>query len=97
MISNSVKKGPVKIAKETASSWSSENQYHVNNVNVAMGPKTGNNGTPSKRSDFVRAKEAREPIATVIQAAYAARDQRDSIDTKLEGIRPNVKPQKFRR
>jgi len=97
MISNSVKKGPVKIAKETASSWSCENQHHVNNVNVAMGPKTGNNGTPSKRRDFVAAKEAREPIATVIQAAYAARDQRDSIDTKLEGIRPNVKPQKFRR
>jgi len=73
MISNSVKKGQVKIARETASSWSCENQYHKDNVNVAMGPRMGNEGTPSKRREFTAAKEAREPVARVIQDAYAKR------------------------
>ena len=73
MISNPVKRGPVKIAKETASAWSCENMYHKDNVNVAMGPRAGNRGTPSKRSDFIAAKEAREPLATMIQDAYVQR------------------------
>jgi hypothetical protein len=87
----------VKIAKETASSWSSENQYHKDNVNVAMGPRAGNHGTPEKRSDFVAAKAEREPLADSILAAYGERAQRDYVDPKMEGIRPVVKPHKFSR
>ena len=66
-------KNSVKIAKETAAKWSSENMYHKDNVNVAMGPGDGNRGTPSKRSEFVAAKESREPLATMIQDAYVSR------------------------
>ena len=73
MISNSVKKGPVKIARETASAWSCENPHHVDNVNVAQGPRSGNPGRPAKRAEFNRAKESREPLATMIQEAYVAR------------------------
>ena len=90
-------KSTVKIAKETASAWSCENQYHKDNVNVAMGPRTGNNGTPSKRTDFVSAKAEREPLADSILAAYGARAQDDYVNPKLESIRSTVKPHKFSR
>ena len=73
MISNSDKKGAVKRAKDSAASWTCENMYHKDNVNVAQGPRTGNPGTASKRSDFVAAKASREPIATMSQVAYVAR------------------------
>jgi len=76
MISNSVKRGPVRIEREGASTVISNtrNPYAVDNVNVAMGPRMGNQGlSASKRSDFVAAKEAREPLATMIQDAYVAR------------------------
>jgi hypothetical protein len=71
--------------------------YHVNNVNVSMGPRTGNTGTPSKRTDFIQAKAERAPVADVIQNAYAARNMPDAIDPRLEGIRPVVKPKRFSR
>ena len=90
-------KSTVKIAKETASSWSCENQYHKDNVNVAMGPRDGNRGTPSKRSDFVAAKAEREPLAASILNAYGARAQDDYVNPKLESIRSTVKPHKFSR
>ena len=90
-------KSTVKIAKETASAWSSENQYHVDNVNVAQGPRTGNPGMPAKRADFISAKAERAPVADVIARAYGARTPDDYIDDKLEGIRPVVKPKKFAR
>ena len=50
-----------------------QNQYHKDNVNVAQGPQTGNLGTPKKRGEFNTAKASREPVATMIQAAYVAR------------------------
>ena len=87
----------VKIANEKASAWSCENMYHKDNVNVAMGPRTGNPGTPEKRSDFVAAKAEREPLAATIMAAYGDRAQRDHVDPRMEGIRPVVKPHKFSR
>jgi len=73
MISNSKVKGPVKLAKETASKWSPRNQHAVDNVNVPMGPRMGNPSTGTKRADFNAAKAEREPLATMIQDAYAAR------------------------
>ena len=90
-------KSTVRISKETASSWSPENQYHVANVNTAMGPRTGNDGTPSKRTDFIAAKAERAPLADSINAAYGARAQQDYVDPKMTGIRPVVKPRKFSR
>ena len=90
-------KSTVKIARETASAWSCENMYHKDNVNVAQGPRTGNPGTASKRSEFITAKAERAPVADVIASAYGARNEADSIDPKLEGIRPVVKPKKFSR
>ena len=90
-------KSTVKISKETASAWSSENPYHVTNVNVGMGPRTGNPGTASKRSDFISAKAERAPIADTILNAYGARNIPDHVDPREEGIRPVVKPRKFSR
>jgi hypothetical protein len=66
-------KGAVKIAKEDASSWTSRNLYAVDNVNVAQGPRVGVNGAKGKRASFQEAKEAREPLATIINDAYAKR------------------------
>jgi hypothetical protein len=90
-------KSTVKIVKETASTWTSTNQYHRDNVNVAMGPRTGNRGTPEKRGDFVAAKAEREPLAATIMAAYGARDPDDYVDSRLESIRSTVKPHRFSR
>ena len=96
MITAQAKK-TVKISDEKASAWNSDNQYHKDNVNVAMGPRTGNTGTPSKRKDFVSAKAEREPLADSILSAYGERAQRDYVDPKMEGIRPVVKPKRFSR
>ena len=97
MISNPKKTGAVKIAKETASSWTPRNAHAVDNVNQSMGPRTGNPSTGTKRADFQTGKEERNTLADTITAAYGARAQRDSIDEKMEGIRPVVKPRKFAR
>lgn len=90
-------KSTVRIAKETASTWSTENQYHVDNVNVRMGPRTGNDGTPKKRTDFIQAKAERAPLADSINEAYGARNLPNHVDPRMEGIRPVVKPRKFSR
>jgi len=62
-----------------------------------MGPRTGNKGTPEKRSDFVDAKAERVPLADSILSAYGARAQRDHVDPVEEPIRSTVKPKKFSR
>ena len=46
------------------------------------------------------AKESREPIATAIEDAFAAREERDYADKtfpKQGAIEPDVKPRKFKR
>lgn len=67
----------VKIEKEKDSTGPSRiscaNPHAVTNVNVAQGPRTGNEGERSKRSEFRAAKAEREPLATMIQEAYARR------------------------
>jgi hypothetical protein len=73
MNNDKVKKGPVKISKETESSWTPRNIYAVDNVNVAQGPRVGVNGAEGKRASFQKAKEDREPLATIINDAYAKR------------------------
>lgn len=65
------------------------NPHAVNNVNQKSGPRTGNAGTMSKRSDFKAAKEERAPLADVIARAFGARAQDDHINPKLEPIASN--------
>jgi hypothetical protein len=85
MISNSVKKGPVKIARDTAASWSTANPHSRTNVNVAQGPRTGNPGTIEKRHAFTAAKEARQPLADEIERAYKQRQLDDYADHDFPG------------
>jgi hypothetical protein len=68
-----------------------KNMYAVESVNVAQGPRTGNMGTPSKRSDFTTAKEARQPLADMITTAIGARTPDDHVNPKLEPISSNSK------
>jgi hypothetical protein len=63
-------------------------------VNVATGPRTGNAGNMDKRRAFMADKSEAAPLAKVIQNAYAARNLPDYVDPRMEGIMPNVKPQK---
>jgi hypothetical protein len=63
----------VKIAKDKAASWSCTNLHHVDNVNQAQGPRTGNHESQGKRNEFKAEKASRAPLAKVIQDAYAKR------------------------
>ena len=93
MISNSKTKGPVKIARETAARWTTRNPHAVDKVNVAQGPRSGNHPKTDKRSEFQAAKESREPLATMIQDAYAKRqhEYEDFEYTNGGSIEDNVK------
>ena len=59
--------------KEGSGRVSTKNPHARDNVNVAQGPRTGNNESTEKRSTFKAAKAEREPLATMIQDAYARR------------------------
>lgn len=99
MISNPDKKGAVKIEREgNRSTSSTANPYRRENVNVAQGPRMGNHGTPDKRRTFVDAKAERDPIANMIQDAYAARqhEYEDYEYTNGGSIHDNTKA-KFKR
>ena len=67
----------------------SGNPHAVSDVNQKSGPRTGNAGTMSKRSDFKSAKAERSPLADVIEKAYGARAQDDKVNPKLEPISSN--------
>lgn len=79
------------------------NPHAVDNVNQAMGPRTGNHGMPAKRSDFIDGKSERSNLADSINRAYAMRSPttnsktKTTIDPTLEGVEENVKPRKFKR
>jgi hypothetical protein len=74
------------------------NPYAVDNVNVKQGPRVGNNEETEKRSDFKAAKAEREPIARMIQDAYAARqhEYEDYEYTNGGSIHDNVR-EEFKR
>ena len=74
-------------------SKSVKNPHARDNVNVAQGPRTGTDGTMSKRTDFKAAKSEREPLATMIQDAYAKRqhEYEDFEYTNGGSIEDNVK------
>ena len=59
--------------KEKTGRTSVKNPHSVSNVNVAQGPRSGNNPAQGKRSEFKAEKQARAPLAKVIQDAYAKR------------------------
>lgn len=71
----------------------STNPKSVTNVNVAQGPRTGNRTDTEKRSAFKSAKSEREPLATMITAAFTARGKatRDFVDVGLENISDSTK------
>lgn len=70
-----------------------KNIYGKTNVNVAQGPRMGNEGHSAKRSEFRAAKAEREPLATVIEDAYAKRqhEYEDYEYTNGGSIEDNVK------
>jgi hypothetical protein len=79
--------------KEGSGRVSTKNPHAVDNVNVAQGPRTGNNESTEKRSTFKAAKAEREPLATMIQDAYAKRqhEYEDYEYTNGGSIDDNVK------
>ena len=88
--------GKVLIEKEKDSSKRTaesirRNPHAVSDVNAVAGPRVGNAGTASKRSDFVSAKETRAPLADMIANAFGARAQDDKINPKLEPVSANTR------
>jgi hypothetical protein len=55
-------------------SITTKNPHARANVNVPQGPRSGNSGAhDGKRGKFIAAKAEREPLAAMIEGAYAAR------------------------
>jgi len=98
MIKNPSYSGKVRINEESnTNSWSCENLNHKDNVNVAQGPRTGNPGTMSKRTDFVAGKQQRAPLADMVNAAFASRGKsREEYINKADQVGDNVEV-KFKR
>lgn len=72
------------------------NPNAVKDVNAKSGPRTGNaSARPGKRGVFQADKASKQPVATAIVNAYAARDQKDFVNKKLEPIASNTKGKKF--
>jgi hypothetical protein len=72
-------------------SKSTRNMNAVDNVNQKSGPRTGNHGTPTKRSDFMAAKETRQPLADMITKAIGNRTPDDHVNPKLEPVSADSK------
>jgi hypothetical protein len=77
-----------------------KNYYSKENVNVAMGPRTGNESAhKGKRAAFKAAKEERAPLAKAIEDAYSARKIRDYSEHDQPGegaISENTHVKKFK-
>ena len=74
-------------------SKSVKNPHGRDNVNVAQGPRHGNNPDMGKRGEFKAAKAEREPLANTILAAFAGRGKmtNNETDPGLENISANTK------
>ena len=98
MIKNPAYKTNVMMDEEKSPGMRSpRNMYAVDNVNVAQGPRMGNDGSIAKRKSFVAQKQERAPIADMITSAFAARDPKDHIQKNLEGIESDVPPRRLKR
>jgi len=98
MIKNPSYSGVAKIAENpNPGATTTRNPHSVKSVNVAQGPRTGNNPSTAKRTQFVDGKQTRAPLADVINSAYEARGRgrSDTVKPALENISPNTKA-KFR-
>jgi hypothetical protein len=84
--------------EKSPGSKSVKNPHGRDNVNVAQGPRTGNNAEMGKRSAFKTAKEERAPLADMINKAFAMRGKmtNNETDPGLENISANTKA-KFKR
>jgi hypothetical protein len=96
MIKNPSYSGKVRIDEEknTGAFSGKGNPHSVSNVNQKQGPRTGNSGTLTKRTDFVAAKQERAPLADVVTSAFATRGKgrAESIAaTEQVGDNTNVK------
>ena len=97
--------GKVMIEKVTEKTGvtSVRNPHHVDNVNVAQGPRTGNSNPGGKRARFMDGKDERSSLADSVNRAYADRSPttrshtKITIDPTLEGVASDVKPKKFSR
>lgn len=85
-----------KVTEKSSVRVDPRNPHARDNVNVAQGPRSGNNPELGKRNEFKSAKEDRAPLADTILRAYGARAQDDYVDSKLEPIRSDVKPKKLK-
>jgi hypothetical protein len=77
--------------KKSPGSKSTRNMNAVDNVNQKSGPRTGNAGTMSKRSDFMAAKDSRQPLADMITKAIGNRSPEDHVNPKLEPVSADSK------
>lgn len=68
---------------------STRNPNAVDTVNQKSGPRVGNAGRMSKRSDFMAAKESRQPLADQIVSAFGSRTPADHVNPKLEPVSSN--------
>ena len=97
-------KSTVKIVRETASAWSCENPYHVDNVNQAQGPRVGTEGAHSaKRANFTADKAERQVLADIVARGFAGRDAEleanpgEKLVKGAGGIASNNPPRQLRR
>ena len=104
MIKNPSYRSNVRLDEEkNPGAKTTRNPNAVDNVNQAMGPRSGNRGTPAKRSEFIDGKDQRTALADTINRAYAMRSPttrshtKITIDPTLEGVEENVKPRRFKR
>ena len=91
--------GKVKIEKVTDAEGikSVKNPHSRSNVNVAQGPRTGNESAHAgKRSAFKAEKEERAPLADMIERAFGRRAQDDKVNSKLEPVASDSK-RKFKK
>lgn len=65
-----------KIRDTSTTSFSCENPYHVDNVNQPQGPRLGNAAAhDAKRGEFMKAKEARYPLADRVMGMFSTREK----------------------
>ena len=97
-------KSTVKIVRETASAWSCENPYHVDNVNQAQGPRVGTAGAHSaKRTNFTADKAERQVLADIVARGFEGRaaeleaNPGEKLVKGAGGIASNNPPRQLRR
>lgn len=101
MIKNPSYSGRVRIAEErNPGARGTRNPNAVSDVNQKSGPRTGNMNPGAKRGEFLGRKSEAQGLSSMIQNAYAARQEQDyagSTFPKEGSIEQDVKPRRFKR